>query len=444
MSASSGALFRIGFGIVGMVLVIRFFARGWIETLLVEPAYHFTYPGFEWVQVWPEPWMQVHFLVIGLAALGIALGYRYRLSAGLFALSLGYVELIDRSLYLNHYYWVVLTGAVMVFLPLNATLSLDARQGRVRTTPRYPAWVVWMLRFQVGMVYVFAGLAKLNGDWLLRAEPLSTWLPARSEMWLIGPVLTLPVVAYLFSWAGALFDLTIVGWLSWRRSRPYAYVALVVFHTLTWLMFPSIGLFPLLMSLSALVFFDPAWPEPFLPSQSAFPPPGAKRRWGRWPEGPEGVLENQASPRLSPGWIGVGALYVLVMIALPLRHHLIPGDVKWTGEGYLGSWQVMLSEKSASADFVVTDRASGKTWTVPPPDYLTERQRMVMATDPVMIRQTARLIADDLGGHVEVAADVRLSFNGRMSQQFTDPEVVISEEPLTDGVEAFILAQTTG
>jgi vitamin K-dependent gamma-carboxylase len=435
VSAASGALFRIGFGIVGLILVFRFFARGWIDSLLIEPAYHFSYPGFEWVRVWPEPWMHVHFLVIGLAALGIALGYRYRLSAALFALSLGYVELIDRSLYLNHYYWVVLTAAVMAFLPLNATLSLDARHGRVRTPGHYAAWVIWMLRFQVGMVYVFAGLAKLNGDWLLRAEPLSTWLPARSDMWLIGPVLTLPVIAYLFSWAGAFFDLTIVAWLSWRPARPYAYVALVVFHTLTWLMFPSIGLFPLLMSLSALVFFDPAWPEHFLPQERS-------DVGGGGPKGRRGSLGNR--PPLSPSWIGLGVAYVLIMIALPLRHHLTPGDVKWTGEGYLGSWQVMLSEKSASADFIVTDPETGKTWTVPPPDYLTERQQMVMATDPVMIRQTARLIADDLGGRVEVAADVRLSFNGRMSRPFTDPEVVISESPLTESVEGFILAQPTG
>ncbi len=145
--------------------------------------------------------------------------------------------------------------------------------------------------------------------------------------------------------------------------------------------------------------------------------------------------------RLKPAWVGVGSFYVVLMIAIPLRHHLTPGDVKWTGEGYLGSWQVMLSEKSASADFVVTDPASGKSWTVPPPDYLTERQRMVMATDPVMIRQTARLIADDLGGGVAVAADVRLSFNGRTSTQFTDPDVVVSETPLTEAVEGFILAQ---
>jgi vitamin K-dependent gamma-carboxylase len=239
----------------------------------------------------------------------------------------------------------------------------------------------------------------------------------------------------LFSWAGALFDLTIVGWLSWRPSRPYAYVALVVFHAVTWLMFPSIGLFPLLMSLSALVFFDPAWPTTFLPQERS-------DVGGGGPKGRRGSLGDR--PRLKPAWIGLGAVYVLGMIAIPLRHHLIPGDVKWTGEGYLGSWQVMLSEKSASADFVVTDRDTGKSWRVPAPDYLTERQQMVMATDPVMIRQTARLIADDLGEKVDVAADVRLFFNGRTSRQFTDPEVVISEAPITDDIEGFILAQPLG
>ncbi len=440
IKAASGAVFRIGFGIVGVVLVVRFIGRGWIESLLIEPPYHYPYPGFDWVRVWPEPWMQVHFLVIGVAALGIVFGYRYRLAAGLFAISLGYVELIDRTLYLNHYYWVVLTAAVMVFLPLNSTYSVDAARGRVANPGWYPSWVVWALRFQVGMVYFFAGVAKLNGDWLLRAEPLSTWLPARSELWLIGPILTVPVTAYVLSWAGAFFDLTIVGWLSWRRTRPVAYIALVSFHTLTWLMFPSIGLFPLLMSLSALVFFDPGWPEPFLPLKGGVP---AKPGRGEFLPPARAASVGGSTPKggggLRPAWVGVGALYLLLMVFIPLRHHLIPGDVKWTGEGYLGSWQVMLSEKSASADFIVTDPDSGDSWRVPPPDYLSERQVMVMATDPVMIRQTARLIAADLGGGVEVAADVRLSFNGRANRQFTNPEVVISEAP--GSADGFLMAQ---
>jgi hypothetical protein len=114
--------------------------------------------------------------------------------------------------------------------------------------------------------------------------------------------------------------------------------------------------------------------------------------------------------------------------------------VKWNGEGYLGSWQVMLSEKSASADFIVTDASTGDTWTVPPPAYLTERQQMVMATDPVMIRQAAALVAEDIGGRVRVAADVRLSFNGRPSQQFTNPEVVISNQPVGTPLPGFVIA----
>jgi len=406
VSAASGAAFRIGFGAVGLVLVIRFFTNGWISSLYLDPPHHFPYPGFEWVAPWPRAWMYAHFALIGLAAIGVMLGYRYRLSISVFALSLAYVELIDRSLYLNHYYWLVLTGAVMVFLPLENSFSMDTRAGRARSPGTLPQYVVWILRFQVGMVYFFAGLAKVNGDWLLRAEPLATWLPARSELWLIGPLLTFPAIAYVLSWAGAFFDLTVVGWLSWHRSRPVAFVVVVLFHFTTWVLFPSIGLFPLLMSAAALVFFEPDWPERWM--ANARP---------RLPAGP--------SPRLTPISTALAASYLLLMIALPLRHYALPGDVKWTGEGYLGSWQVMLSEKVGSADFIVTDPDTGDTWRVAPPDYLTERQRMVMATDPVMIRQTAELIAADIGG-VTVAADVKLAFNGRRSTQLTDPSQALA------------------
>ncbi len=175
-----------------------------------------------------------------------------------------------------------------------------------------------------------------------------------------------------------------------------------MFHTATWILFPSIGLFPLLMTMSALIFFEPDWPERFFPlRKEARPQPTFSLR--------------------KPG-LGLAVFYLALMVVLPLRHYAIPGDVKWTGEGYLGSWQVMLSEKSGSATFVVTDPKTGDTWRVPPPGYLTPRQEVVMATDPIMIKETADLIAQDLGG-VEVAADVVLSFNGRPSTQFTNPSV---------------------
>jgi hypothetical protein len=272
-----------------------------------------------------------------------------------------------------------------------------------------PACVVWLLMFQVGMVYFFSGLAQVNGDWLLRGEPLATWLPARAEMPVLGALFAIPASAVVLAWLGALFDLTIVAWLSWRRTRVVAFTVLVAFHGLTWLLFPAIGVFPLLMTLSATVFFDPGWPRRLT--------------------GPIiGQASHQPSFRVRAHALVPVALYVALMIALPLRHHVEPGDVKWTGEGYLGSWQVMLSEKSASTTFLVTDAETGATWTVAAPEVLTPRQVAVMGTDPVMIRQAADLIAADLGG-VDVAADVVLSFNGRPSVQFTDPSVNLTSLP---------------
>ena len=397
VSAASVAVFRIGFGVVGLILVIRFFAHGWIDTLLVEPEFHFKYPGFTWVGPLPSPWMHLVFVLLGVAAIAIAIGFRHRVAAVVFALGLAYVELIDRTNFLNHYYWLVLTAALMAFLPMSRMWAVDASR---ESTGWVPIWVVWLLRFQVGMVYFFAGLAKLNPDWLFRAEPLATWLPARSEMWLIGPVLTIPATAFIMSWLGAIFDLTVVGWLIWRRTRLPAFVALVGFHTLTWLLFPSIGVFPLVMSLSALVFFDPDWPQ-------------RQRRI-------RSILEPGTS-RIRPSWVGLAAVYVLLMIAIPLRHFAIPGDVRLTAEGYHGSWHVMLTEKTGRVEFHVTDAAGGQ-WTVASPNYLTDQQEHVMATDPALIQQTARAIAEDLG--VTVRAEALISFNGRRSTLVIDEEVV--------------------
>jgi hypothetical protein len=41
----------------------------------------------------------------------------------------------------------------------------------------------------------------------------------------------------------------------------WAFVGVVVFHLATWLLFPSIGIFPLAMIVVTLIFFDPDWPR---------------------------------------------------------------------------------------------------------------------------------------------------------------------------------------
>ena len=139
VSATSAAAFRIMFGLLGIVAVCRFAAKGWISELYIEPAHHFTYSGFWWVQPWPGWGMYVHFALLGLAGLGVALGYRYRLSIAAFFVLFTYIEIIDKTTYLNHYYWVSLASLLMIFLPLHRTASLDAWRNpsiRSETIPR--------------------------------------------------------------------------------------------------------------------------------------------------------------------------------------------------------------------------------------------------------------------------------------------------------------------
>jgi hypothetical protein len=45
---------------------------------------------------------------------------------------------------------------------------------------KIPRWNIDILKLLLAIVYVYAGLAKLNSDWLLEAMPLKIWLPNNS------------------------------------------------------------------------------------------------------------------------------------------------------------------------------------------------------------------------------------------------------------------------
>jgi Vitamin K-dependent gamma-carboxylase len=101
-------------------------------------------------------------------------------------------------------------------------------------------------------------LAKINYTWLIEALPLRIWLPANDALPLIGPLFKLPWMPWAFSWAGMLYDTTIVFWLLWPPTRRWAYVSVLVFHTLTGLLF-QIGIFPLVMIGATWIYFSPAF-----------------------------------------------------------------------------------------------------------------------------------------------------------------------------------------
>ncbi len=424
--SDSVAVFRIGFGLLVAYSSIRFLAKGWVDTLYLAPEYHLYYRWFEWVQPLPAPFMHLHVAALAVLGLCIALGYRHRLATALFLAGFAYTELIDAALYLNHYWFITLTGVLLLILPVHHRWSLDAAAGRVAAHRSVEAGVVWILRAQLAVVYMFAGLAKLNPDWLLGAQPMRLWLADRTHVGFVGPLLDEPVVAYLASWSGAFFDCTIVAWLLWQRSRPYAYAALVAFHLATGALF-MIGVFPWVMIVSALIFFDPDWPRRF----------AASIRHGIWmhrlrPDAPSSLVPDPRSgsgsrPFIRPWLIGLLAVLAVVQLVLPLRHYAIDGNVRWTSEGYYLSWRVMLTEQAGFVEYRISDPASGDTWMVSPGLMLTDWQAAHAATRPDLIHATAHLIADHyeqqgIAG-VEVRADAWATMNGREAQRLIDSAI---------------------
>lgn len=442
VSPLSAAAFRIIFGILGVAAVIRFAAKGWIDELYVTPWHHFSYYGFGWVQAWPGWGMYLHFALLGLAALGVALGYRWRLSAVAFLLLFTYAELIDQTTYLNHYYLVSVLSLMMVFLPLANAASLDNRRGQHGGA--VPRAVVWTLRVQVGLVYVFAGIAKLNPDWLLHGEPLRIWLYNSTDTPLIGAFTREVWLPYAMSWAGAAFDLSIVPFLLWRRTRLYAYLVLLAFHVATAVLFPSIGMFPWIMAGAALIFFDPDWPSQL-----------AQRMRNTMGKGHVDATRDYGapSPAASPmSWQAKAAVVVVaavlaVQVVAPLRHLAYPGNVRWTEEGYQFSWRVLVTEKTGMVKYRVSSGTGEDERLVYPDEYLTPLQVDRMAYQPSLILATAHIIRDDFRsrGHadVQVRVDAFATYNGRPAVRLIDPAVDLARVRNGPGHKPWILAPPT-
>src|SRR5687767_4134688 len=113
-SAAPLAIFRIAFGFLLFGSIIRFWVKGWIYELYIAPKYFFPFYGFEFIKPVGE-YTYALFAVCALAALMVALGLYYRLAAPALFLSFTYIELIDKSTYLNHYYFVSMICLMMIF-----------------------------------------------------------------------------------------------------------------------------------------------------------------------------------------------------------------------------------------------------------------------------------------------------------------------------------------
>jgi hypothetical protein len=456
------AAFRFLTGSLLALSLQRSLAHGWVDELLLAPRFHFKYWGLAWVEPLSPPGMHALFWALSGLGLCMAAGLAFRWTAAAFALGFTYVQLIDVTNYLNHYYLAVLLCWLLALSPAGRAWSADAWlvkswRARLRAGPSAPAAptptvpVAWQLLFrvQVGLVYVFAGLGKAQSDWLWHGQPLRIWLGANTKLPLLGRLFTFEEVPLWMSWAGFLFDTSIVAWLLFRKTRPWAYLVAIVFHLLTQLLF-NIGMFPAIMLCSALVFFSASWPRHawarlcsalgWLGAASSAPAPAAADR-EETRQAHAGLVQSEPLPARRAThwqklWLGLGLGYCLIQLLLPLRHWLYPGNVLWHEQGMRFSWRVMVRVKGGGTTFLVGQPQLGKVWRVSPRDYLTSRQEAEMSSQPDLILQLAQHIQQDYEnrgfGPVEVRAESRATLNGRRSAVLIDPNVDLTR--VRDGI----------
>lgn len=418
--AASLAVFRIFFGVMMFFSIVRFWSYGWIEKLYITPTFFFSYYGFDFVKPLGVYTYGI-FVICGIAALCIALGYKYRIAAIVFFLSFTYIELMDKTTYLNHYYFISLLSFVMIFLPANAYYSIDSKIKGI-SYQQVPKWTVDSIKLMLGIVYFYAGLAKLNSDWLVRAMPLKIWLPSKYDIPVIGGMMDQEWVHYLFSYTGAIYDLTIPFLLLYKKTRGVAFFMVVVFHVLTRILFP-IGMFPYIMIVSTLIFFDPSVHHRIIAFISRFfkitsKVANTKKAW---------VMHPVRSKIIT----GMFALFFIVQLLFPFRYVLYPGELFWTEEGFRFSWRVMLIEKAGYANFKIVDKKKGTYFYVNNDDFLTTFQQKQMATQSDFILQYAHYLKKhfESQGHQNVGVYVEsyVTLNGRLSTTYIDPEVDLGE-----------------
>jgi hypothetical protein len=424
VSAAPLAVFRLIFGGMLLASIVRFVLKGWVTDLYVKPQFYFPYYGFEWVRPLGSVGMHLLFGLMALSALGLMLGLFYRWSAVLFFLSFTYVELIDKSNYLNHYYFVSVVAFLLIWVPAGRHFSLDAWRRPGQWVSHVPRWTILIFQAQLGLVYFYAGLAKLNPDWLLEAMPLRYWLPAHTGVPIIGPLFDYLWVAYVFSWFGALYDLTIPFFLMQRRTRLLAYATVVVFHVLTAVLF-QIGMFPYIMMVSTLIFFSADFHERVL---------RLLRQLIRLPDLPQ-AFTPRAATGLHPALLALLGLHFLVQVLVPWRFALYPGKLFWTEQGYRFSWRVMLMEKTGTAFFYVRDPRTGHETEIHNRRFLTVNQEKMVATQPDMLLQYAQILRREYQRkgipNPQVRAEVYASLNGQSSRLLIDPSVDLAA--LQDG-----------
>lgn len=401
---------RVIFGLLIFLESGGAIATGWVKEAFIEPAFTFTFIGFEWLQPLPGNGMYIYYGIMSVFGLGVMLGLYYRISISIFTLMWTATYLMQKSHYNNHYYLLILLCSLMILVPAHRYYSLDVKRNPALKRLTCGRWCYVLFILQIGIVFTYASVAKMYPDWIT-GTPIKLWFTSKSGLPIIGPLLSQAWLVPIVVWGGIFYDLLITPLLIWKNTRWIGFIASVLFHGFNSAVF-HIGIFPYLMIGSTVLFFPPEKIRKiFLPKKQIVSSP---------------VNQNVKLPANFNFWAGILIIYFIFQIGLPLRHYFYKDNVLWTEEGHRMSWRMMLRAKSGVVYFDIKVPGEKKINKVSPTIFLSPDQARKLAARPDMVWQAVQYLKIKYKtdqGYPEIYVHAEISLNGRPLVKYIDPNV---------------------
>jgi hypothetical protein len=410
------SLFRIVYGLFMAYEMIDYIRIDLIRNMFVLPKINFHYDFFRWLSPLPEIWMNVLLYLLLACSIAITLGIFFKWSCRILAIGYAYIFLIDKSIYNNHIYLFILLAVLLSLTDADKSFSI------IRKTSwfKVPRWQQLILQFQIVIVYFYGGIAKLNHDWLIRCQPVQTLIAQIPPGHLLAPLLKNEFGIYLFTYGGFLLDFGAPLLLWYKPIRKWSLIPIILFHAFNSTIFTDIGIFPYVMVVSLVLFFEPG-EIPFL------------RTWLNGRKDNQG-MKNNSKVLTASSWRYAHVFllsYFVFQLLFPLRGFFLPNDMDWTTIGNRFSWRMKVDTRQVKEmKFIVFDPVKHDSLDVDVPTFINTMQMLNLSMDPRSIADFAVLlkktVAEQGLGHAEVYSRIIESYNGRKPQYFVNPYADLS------------------
>lgn len=446
-------IFRIGFGVLMFTVIYAYCTGDWIKEYFISPKFYFKYWGFSWISPLSEVLIYFLFFILIICTILITIGAFYRIAITLFFLGFSYLFLLDQTHYLNHFYMIILYSFLLCFMPAHHYFSVDAmRKPKIKST-FIPAWIIILLVFQIEIILIYAGIVKINPDWL-QLRPLSNWLGFKKDLFLIGSLFEKTWAVTIGAYGVIILHILGAPLLLFKRTRVWVFIIYCCFHILNSVLF-DIGVFPWLTILCTSIVLSPNWPiqfynnlikyydwliskliwvftivKPSILSKSKHIKKKTKKIKFLSIKNQEITLKYTL--RQKNIVIIFMSIWVLLQIIIPNRYLLYEGDVAWTKEGSRFSWRMRLHNTFGRTEFYVHDNKTMQCFPIHNQHYLSGIQANRMSCRPDMILQFAHHLYDDWSikqGHkdISVHSTVLCSLNFSKPALFIDPKVDLAK-----------------